>query len=249
MKRIFFGLILMVTLSLFVIRSDFLKIKSINVNLDKVFCVDSGQIKNASALLGQNILFLNSGKAKENIKNKFICVRDIITSRSFPNKVNLSVRGRIPVAILKISEATVSGTLEDVATPSAETPNAFLVDSEGAIFSEDLGQSNIPTIFAPEKPENIAKSNLKILEEIKKLGLDPKQAVIFRNYLVIFSMPKIIFRTDSKVDIQLASLQLILQKAKIDDVRLEFVDLRFDKPTARFAPKKIVWQKTKLFAE
>lgn len=236
MKRIFFGLFLIIILSLFVFRTDFLKIKSINVTLDKVSCVDPDQIKNASALLGQNILFLNLGKVKENIKHKFICVKDLASIRHFPNSVDLSVRGRIPVAILKIREATASGALEDIATPSAKLTDAFLVDSEGIIFAKDLGQGDIPAIFVPEKPENIATSNLKILEKIQEFGLDPREAVISANFLVIFSQPKIMFRTDSKVDIQLASLQLILEKAKIDEVRLEFVDLRFDKPIVRFAP-------------
>lgn len=224
----FLGLILITALFLFFFRSDFLKIKSINVSLNKVACADANQIKNASALLGQNILFLNFTNVRENIKNKFICVKDLATVRYFPNSVDIDVWGRSPVAILKIGEAT----------PSAKTTDAFLVDSEGIIFSKDSRQSNIPSIFIEEKPENIATSNLKILEKINEFGLDSKQAVISANFLVILSSPKIIFRTDEKVDIQLASLQLILKTAKIDDKTVEFVDLRFDKPVVKFAPKK-----------
>ena len=61
------------------------------------------------------------------------------------------------------------------------------------------------------------------------------------NYLIVFPQvdnPKVFFRLDNEIDLQLASLQLILEKAKIDERILEFIDLRFDKPIVRFAPKK-----------
>ncbi|MBI4038755.1 hypothetical protein HY384_02235 [Candidatus Daviesbacteria bacterium] len=50
--------------------------------------------------------------------------------------------------------------------------------------------------------------------------------------------PRIIFRLSNSLDVQLASLQLILGKAKIDGSRLEFIDLRFDKPVLKFTPKE-----------
>ncbi len=249
MKRIFFGFILIIALSLFVFRSDFLKIKSINVNLDKISCVDSGQIKNESALLGQNIVFLNSSKAKENIKNKFVCVKDVIFLRTFPKSVNLLVSGRVPVivaAVLKTAEASPSSILENIATPSAnEVIESFLIDEEGIIFSKITEQANLPSIYFKDisislgkKLEDTTKNSLKILEKLNLFGLDMRKTLVSDNYFIIFSSPKVIFRLDSEVDIQLASLQLILEKAKIDDVRLEFVDLRFDKPAVKFAPGK-----------
>ena len=232
-----FGLILIIVVCVFVLRSDILKIKSINITLDKVSCASPDQIKVTSRLFGQNIFFLNQEKVKESIKNKFVCVKDLVSTRRLPNTIDLLVKGRTPAAILKLNEATLSGVLEDIATPSAKPGNGFLVDNEGVVFDTDSGQDNIPTIFILEKPENIAASNLQILQKMTEFGLNPKQAVVSQNWLIVFSTPKIIFRTDSRVDIQLASLQLILEKAKIEDVRLEFVDLRFDKPTVRFAPK------------
>ena len=248
MKRIFFGLILVITLSLFVLRTDFLKIKSINVRLEKVSCADSDQIKNAAALLGQNIVFLNSSKAKENIKNKFVCVKDVIFLKTFPKNVNLIVSGRVPVAIaavLKTSEASPSSFLENIATPSgSEVVESFLIDEEGVIFSKINEQANLPSIYFKDisislgkKLEDTTKNSLKILEKLNLFGLDIQETLVSDNYFIIFS-PKVIFRLDSEVDIQLASLQLILEKAKIDDVRLEFVDLRFDKPAVKFAPGK-----------
>lgn len=246
MKRIFFGLIPLIILSLFVLRSDFLKIKSIDVRLNKISCAGGNQIKDTSLLLGQNILFLNSSQAKEKIENKFICVKDVTISRHFPDKVNLLVSGRLPVAVLSLlnnAEAT-SSTALNIATPSAQTaPESFLVDDEGIIFSKE-SQDNLPKIYfnnanfiVGSKLENETKDTLKILEKVKTFSLDPQSLVVSDHYLIVFSVPKVIFRLGENIDIQLASLQLILEKAKIDDVRPEFIDLRFDKPTVRFAPK------------
>lgn len=245
-KRNLFKLLFIIpiiALVIFLIRSDFFNIKYIDVKLDKIACAEANQIKDSSGLLGQNIIFLDSKKAKENIKNKFICVRDTTLSRHFLNKISLAVSGRTPVAILRLAEASSSSSIEEIATPSAKPGmDAFLVDDEGVIFSKD-GQGSLPNIFFTdqtislgEKLENI--NSLKIIDRVKMLAVEPQNAVVADNILIIFSSPKVVFRLDEKIDIKLASLQLILQTAKIDDKRLEFVDLRFDKPIVKFASKK-----------
>lgn len=249
MRRRFVVCTLLLILAVFSLtRSNFFTIKAVDVQTQNLNCADSTQLRDASQLLGQNIVFLNSSKAKENIKNKFVCVKDVIFLRTFPKSVNLVVFGRIPVAIvavLKASEASPSSFLENIATPSAdEVIESFLIDEEGVIFSKINEQTNLPSIYFKDisislgkKLEDTTKNSLKILEKLNLFGLD-MQTLVSDNYFIIFSSPKVIFRLDSEVDIQLASLQLILEKAKIDDVRLEFVDLRFDKPAVKFAPRK-----------
>ena len=250
MRRRFVVCTLLLILAVFSLtRSNFFTIKAVDVQTQNLNCAESTQLKDASELLGQNIVFLNSSKAKENIKNKFVCVKDVIFLRTFPKSVNLQVSGRVSVvvaAVLKTSPATPSSFLENIATPSAnEVIESFLIDEEGVIFSKINEQANLPSIYFKDisislgkKLEDTTKNSLKILEKLNLFGLDMQKTLVSGNYFIIFSSPKVIFRLDSEVDIQLASLQLILEKAKIDDVRLEFVDLRFDKPAVKFAPGK-----------
>lgn len=231
-------------------RSNLFTIKSVNVNFDKINCTDSETLKNFTNILGQNFFLVNSSKIKKDIMNKFYCVKDVALSREFPYKVNLSITGREAlIKLLKLessNEATISAYLENLATPSAKEDSiGFLVDSEGVIFSTDSARLDIPIVYFENlnlslgnKLDNLGEMIIRIIEKVKSFGLALKASENKDNMLIIFSTPKIIFRLD-EIETQIASLQLILNKAKIDNVSLEFIDLRFDKPIVKFAPKKI----------
>lgn len=233
-------------------RSNFFTVKKVDINLDQVPCVDDLTLKNSLDSLGKNLFFMDTEKIASEIKLKYICIKEVKIARLFPDRVNLIVSGRQAVAkLIKLSsrEATGSGLLENIATPSSQvSTEGYLIDSSGTIFLKILEQINIPNIFIKdidiflgEKLDNSYANSLKILQRVKIFNLQFKDSQILNNFLVIFpqnSSPRIIFKLDSQIEAQLASLQLILEKAKIDDRILEFIDLRFDKPIVRFAPKK-----------
>lgn len=128
--------------------------------------------------------------------------------------------------------------LEPVATVyiiKDATREAFLLDEEGAIFSGTT--SATLKIYSETKNINF-KNILAILNKIKIFGIEVGEAVVTQNSLTINSMPKIVLDLSRETEMQIASLQLILQQAKIDGEAAEFIDLRFDKPVVRFAPKK-----------
>lgn len=225
-------------------------IKKIDTVIENIPCVDENNLKNVSNLLGETIFKVNFKNTAQNLKSKFYCIKNINIAYVFPSKTKITAVGRQPVAVLlnlKDSQASASANLENIATPSAEQPSeAYLIDDEGIIFSKDSGGLSIPELFVKEanlilgkSPQGInIESTLKILDKIKIFGMDTKKGVISSNFLIIFSDPKVIFKLDDKVEVQLASLQLILAEAKIISRKLEFIDLRFDKPIVRFAPKK-----------
>lgn len=115
------------------------------------------------------------------------------------------------------------------------TREAFLLDEEGAIFSGTT--SATLKIFLSEKNINF-KNILAILNKIKIFGIEVGEVVVAGTNLMINSTPKIVLDLNRDLSLQIASLQLILQQAKIDEEAAEFIDLRFDKPVVRFAPKK-----------
>ena len=81
-------------------------------------------------------------------------------------------------------------------------------------------------------------TSLTILDKVKIYRLSITEASIFEDVLMNNTAPKIIFKLRNDIDKQIASLQLILEKAKMETSKLEFIDLRFDKPIVRIAPKK-----------
>ncbi len=247
-KLVLLGLFLAIILSLFVIvRFNIFVIKSVEISLDKISCVSSEQIKNSSKLLGQNFFLINSSKVENDLKNKFICIGKVGLSRIFPNKIKLNILSRKQAAVLVIlSEEQAS----DSATPSAVLrgdEKKFVVDNEGVIYSSSIEQISAPTVYVTgielslgqKVRGNIINNTLKIIGKIQSFGLELADAEIYSNmFLLVNSRPKMIFLLNDNVDNQIASLQLIYDQAKIDSKALEFIDLRFDKPVVRFAPKK-----------
>lgn len=260
---ILLGLVLLVIFSIFLLfRSNMFTIQSIDVQTEKISCTDNKQIRDVVPLLGQNFFLTNSAKVESKLKKRFICIKSVEILRQFPNRVKIKVFGREPAAILVVTkdiEATQSGLLErftQQATPSGE-PNSsaivmdsgenLLVDIQGVIYSSNLEGVTAPRIYVRDSKltlgqtlkEDVIKNVLKILDKLKTFGVSVKEVKIIQNKLLLVdAVPRIIFKLDDKQEMQIASLQLILNKAKIDDSSLEFIDLRFDKPVVRFAPKK-----------
>lgn len=245
------GILLISVLVIFLLfKLGLFNIKKVDVETGDLTCVKDEQLIDPSAVIGKNFFFLDIEGLKGDIKQNFICVKNVVVSRLFPGKIKIKIDGRKPSGLLislKDKEASVSSFLQNIATPSShESLAAFLVDDEGVIFAEGSSNVNLPRIFiyntslalGQRLDGAIAEKSLKILDKAKIFGLNIQDSLILDNFFVVLSPIKIIFRLDGEIDTQIASLQLILEKAKMDSVSLEFIDLRFDKPIVKFAPKK-----------
>lgn len=236
-----------------IFKSGFFTIRRVEIDNSQIKCAGKDQIRDSVKLLGQNFFLIDSVRVENNLKKKFYCIKSAPISKTFPNKVKLQVLRRQPVAILaalKEKEASMSSLFFNIATPSAiEIQDYYEVDSEGVVFSRGAEGLNIPKIYIHDLDISLGRKleskligdSLRILEKNKTFRIAVSESWIFDKLFIIYSDAsklKIIFRLNDQVDIQLASLQLILDKAKIDLKELEFIDLRFDKPVVRFAPKK-----------
>lgn len=243
-------LVILVSFILLVLKLGFLNIKYIEILNNNLLCVDYDQLKRSVNVQNKNLLFLDTKKITKEISQKFACIKDVKISKVLPDRIKVEVITGIPAAVLLDLgnvEATGSAGLEDIATPSAQqSANSNLVDQDGVVISKISEKLDLPNIYVddgsfPQGKEMESKSLenvLKILNKTRGFGIDIKTSEIYGNSLIVFSLPKIIFNLGADINIQIASLQLILEKAKIDRVKLEFIDLRFDKPIVKFAPLK-----------
>lgn len=239
-----------------ILRSDLFNIKAVDIQADNINCTNPTQIKSSTSLLGQNLIFLNSSKVESDLKKKFLCIKAVEISKYFPNKVKLIISKREPVVIFisqkeeenlgileKFSQPIASASAESTPSaqfifPQGEINESFIVDNEGVIFEKNVSRVDLSKVYFHGQNLMIGRI-IKILQKIKTFGLTIKEAKVYsEKILLVNTKPKIIFRLDEREDIQLASLQLILSEAKIDDRELEFIDLRFDKPVIRTVPKK-----------
>lgn len=222
--------------------SEIFKIEDIEVGGEQIECVSEQAVKQSLDLMSKNFLLVDLKNQEKNLE-KFICIKKAEIVFRLPKKIRVSLSARKRAAVIIPLEATAPSFLENLATPGANLKKQFIVDDEGMIFAEKyfdnltriyVHQSNITL---GKKIEEIKKV-LKIIDKVNRLGIEEKQTALFNNFFLInpYNSPKIIFRLPD-IENQLASLQLILEKAKIDDMKLEFIDLRFDKPVVKFAPK------------
>ena len=257
MKSIFFVSALLIVLAGSILfSSGLVVVHSIDAQIEKADCTNADKIRVPSKVLGQNLLLVDFKKIESDLKNHFLCISKVEGLRIFPNKVRLLVTGREPAAILillKDQEATGSA-LSAEASASANFNFAvqgqvenFVVDDEGVVYASSIEQINVPKVLisglnlslGQQIKEKIITNLLKVLERVKSFGIEFHETKVYSNNLLfINAMPRMIFKLDGKIDTQIASLQLILEKAKIDEEILEFIDLRFDKPVVVFAPKK-----------
>ncbi len=208
--------------------SKFFIVESVEVE-SNLTCVDKESLLNAVSISGSNFFLIRSPAIEEKLKSKFACVKSAGIIKKLPNKILLDVRNREPQAKIFIVKNQES-------TPSAETAiDSFLVDEEGMFFSGN--QEAGLKIYSENKNKDFKKI-IWILKKIKSFGIEIMEVIVAEDLFLINSVPKINFSLDKASDMQLASLQLILSKAKINEEAIEFIDLRFDKPVVRFAPMK-----------
>lgn len=142
--------------------------------------------------------------------------------------------------------------------------NKFLVDESGFIFSRLIPDLNLANISLIDQEVIITgqinvqdiKSALLVLKKLEEMKIVVHFTKItpFNDLLVsacLFSLEdlskcdinsrnnqKFVFSLKKNIDRQLASLQLIWEKAKIDSRIIDKIDLRFDKPVVIYSIQK-----------
>lgn len=243
-------------------QTDFFRVKYFEISQEKINCINTGQLKAELIDKEYNLFLLTETEIKNNFQQRFLCLSSVNLKKSFPDKAFVHLIGREAMAVISSyeKEASVSAYILPVAndaTPSATaTSSAFLdlskgeerylVDKDGVVFSKTSQMENLPTIFLPSKislGKKISEAQiLKTLEVVNKLTsfnlLLKDLRIVGQDTLFVNSNPFLVFNLEKDIKVQLASLQLILDKAKMNEESIEFIDLRFDKPIIRIASKK-----------
>lgn len=247
-----FSLILVLTSAFYFIKSDFFKVKEINIEADDLSCVQNSQIKSSLNFFGKNIFWGDFQKGEDDLKRKFFCIKNIGITKILPDKLTVKVSKRAGELVLiayQLKESSISAVeqlIKTAATQSAEIlqiEEEFSVDDEGVIFEK--GGDNFIKVYVSIPDLSLGKivdgelikNMLKILKKINTLKLNTDESFVDKDTLIVNSYPKLVFTLNSDIDEKLAALQLILQNAKISDKEIEFIDLRFDKPIVRYGKR------------
>lgn len=257
---IIFSLLVLYTVFL----SGVFKVHTIKLIPAELHCASSDKIKE-NLPRGRNILFIDTAELTAILRTKFPCLYTVEVRKQLPDTLSISIAERAPVLFLKV--AVVAPEAVSLITPEASSSsqsavpvvqkddflideNAFsrlyAVDSEGVVLLENPEFADVPILYYESEKEleinqiidkTIVQNSLGILKQLKERGISVSQAKISSDSLYILGESKYVFMLKKDLDRQVISLQLILQKAKIDSVSVDKVDLRFDKPVVVYRKK------------
>lgn len=245
-----FFVLLLVLIGTF--KFDLLLIKNIEVDINSANCLDGIDLRSLVALEGKNIFLISDASIEKKLIENYHCIKDVKVAKIFPHKVKLDINGRVDLArIAKMTtEATPSSgsAFLDWTTPHSTESSFFVVDELGYIFKKTESTAS-PLIYTDTDTLEIGsrfsgeifKKISVVLSRLKETELfDPNLEVKSRlgeDIFVVKNAEKLIFSLKKDIFGQLGSLQLILQKAKIDGKVIESVDLRFDKPVVVYGKR------------
>lgn len=234
-----------------IVTSQFLKVRTYEVLLENVHCADNLQIRQRLGIAGKYIFLVDKNELLNSLQKEFVCIKDLNFSKTTVNQFEVKVAGRIPKVIIKKIyplEATPS-------TQSATDSAKYLADETGLIFSKlDEDKPNLIEIGAVSDnlnigykfPENLYEFISQVLQKVTEYSLPSTIFKLDGDSLFVETQPRIILNLKEDLNKQIASLQLILQKAKMNsdsaskkDVKtIEMIDLRFNKPVIGYSIKK-----------
>lgn len=239
-----------------------LAVRSVKIEGNTLSCMN-GFSTAELGLKGQNILFINKGALKNKILDKYPCVADISLKTIGIGKMGVTFLPRVPLAYVAsisvspiilpdLTEATPSSTaatmkLADWSFSTVEADKSLVIDKKGWVFKE-TAPSPFPQLFiagenikiGPSMDGKIMENVGTVLSKLPESGFPVTglKLKIENDGLFVDSAPKLIFSVKKDILRQLISLQLILQKAKIDEKVVETIDLRFDKPVIIYTTAK-----------
>lgn len=249
--------ILILISGILVFRQIFI-IRRVDITFDGYACDNQQVVESLLGLQGKVILWLSESNIEQKIRSNFFCVRSIELNKYFPDRVAVLVHGRYPVAVAVKGEG-LSGLLdltqiEATAASSAATVDysipqpvgsKYLMDEEGILFYSTEGDVNLPTLYIGSDlslKQNFGREigiGIKnLFETLTKIGITPKVVKLTNSKTTVVigqDGEKLVLNLKNALLKQLASLQLIWQKNKIDSKRIESIDLRFDKPVVIYS--------------
>lgn len=198
-----------------------------------------------SELLNRNFFFLDFAGARRRFGADYPEFSYLFLQRDFPSVVKARVEERKPLAFV-----VRPLMLGPEATPSAESlvaRGAYLIDEGGYLFRRASSwPTSLPYLYdngegeLGQKPQLTGafwRFSLKMLTGLKKLGLEVVAAEQDAKGLVRLSTDEglaIYLSSAQEVERQLAVLQLIVEKYKIEGKRLREIDLRFKEPVVEY---------------
>ncbi len=184
--------------------------------------LDAATLAAASGLEGQNILFADTGKAKERL-SQVALIKDLSIERRWPGKMVIKVKERQPWGYWQVKD------------------DVYVIDDEGFVLDNDQPDEGAPTIVQLDSErrwlpgERVEVHAVELARQLiesapRSLG----RAVVGLEYsdrsgltVVLEDDLRATFGDDRDLDYKISVLYVLLEKAQREGREVHAVDLRF----------------------
>lgn len=220
---------ILIVFSLFqLLRGNFFKINQVVCFENQHSCQADLWFKVNGLVLGKNVIFLSPAKTEQLIKDGFPGINQVEIKKKFPDKLIVHLTKRKPIAVVEANS------------------DYYQVDYQGIILDKPDQPTNLPLIASGEF--SVTADNYQLESPLILSGLDFLYQLLAKNIearrveitnsqeLTVFlkTGPQVLISLDKDLKKQVDSLQLILERAKIEGKQIEVIDLRFDKPVITY---------------
>lgn len=186
-------------------------------------CLEEKQAEDLTKSKGNSIWLINTDQLSREIADSSSCISTVKISRKFPNTLEISYTGKIPIAKIEGSDIYLA--------------------LDGQLIKSQPDE-NIPTIFLPQGTkvetdkinDNKILFSLQIINLLLKSDFAPANVRFVNGDVTIYNLQEgvAIFSTEKSPQSQADTLQQVLSKAKIESKKIIKIDLRFENPIAVF---------------
>lgn len=216
----------------FFLKSDFWRAKRINCQLNGHDCPAELRSSLMGLFQAENILFFSTPRAVKKVQDVFPGLSQVRIEKHFPQELLFELEERKPVAAVTLKNEGAT--------------DFFWLDQEGIFLRKTTSRDDLPLVLVVSWPplavgEKLPLEGLEaiifLLTNLKWRLLAPKQAEIVdssKAKVWLADNLQVTFSLQKDLDDQLASLQLILSRTKIEGKPPKRVDLFFDKPVIAY---------------
>ncbi len=232
-------------------RSDIFKIDNVNCSTPILGSYDQShwcdELK--SAVIHRRLTEIDTNRLEAVLKKNQLGIFRIKSKKILPSTFGAEIFGRIPLAVCRVIRAArdtqsvaQTATESAAAFPATGVTTDFLVDKNGLVFAESLNAPGLP-IFTIRGEDNIKIGKtfssgliafyIQALSAFREANFEItaiEEASAAAVPFLLRNGPRILLDRDKSLSEQVSSLQLIMDKYKIEGKRLRTVDLRFVKP-------------------
>jgi cell division septal protein FtsQ len=217
----------------FFINSDFFTVREIYINRDTGYVFKEGETKLTRLFSGRNIFLINLKEVQDAVKNDFPQLKKVEVRRRFPNRIEIDMLTREPIAVIEYGGGVVIDR-EAVVVYAGQGKAEGLLKIKGVGFFLNM----------PSKGDRIRnpmlEKGLVLLDGVrKKMGPNLKNI----DYIDISDKNNIVLSIHG-VDVKMGAddfshkidrLNEMLEDPKLNLKEINYIDLRFS--DAVIAPK------------